>query len=337
MSSAIQPRRSSISTRRLWCQRTIALILAILSAGSLDVCAQEFPSRPLRLVVGFVPGGGADLMGRMIAGLLTDQLGKQVLVDNRGGAGGTLAAETVANGQPDGHTLLLMTIANALHPWVYKLNYDPARQLAPVALLGRGGYVLGMTPSLPASDLKALLAIARAKPGELLMGNSGAGSFVHLASVLFSQTAGADIVHVAYKGSGPALIDVLGGRAHLVIGAPGQLASHIRAGKLKALGVTDTSRSPLLPDVPTIAEAGLPGYEAANWWGLAATGGTPRTTIDKLHSAVIAVLGTAKARAQFEAEGAQAAPAGPDEFHRFLAAETGKWGQIVRAANIKAE
>ena len=313
------------------------MLAAMLGTGSSGVTAQEFPTRPLRLVVGFVPGGGADLMGRMMAGLLTEQIGKQVVVDNRGGAGGTVAAEAVANAQPDGHTLLLVTIANALHPSVYKLNYDPVRQLAPVALLGRGGYVLGMTPSLPAANLKELIAIAKAKPGQLFMGNSGAGSFVHLASVLFSQTAGADIVHVAYKGSGPALVDVLGGHAQLLIGAPGQLGPQIRSGKLKALGVTDARRSPLLPDVPTIAEAGLPGYEAANWWGLATTGGAPRSAIDKLHASIVAVLGSAKARAQFEAEGAEVSPLGPDELQRFMAAETQKWGRIVCEANIKAE
>lgn len=324
--------------RRTYQSAICALMSAAsLATGSVGVNAQEFPSRPLRLVVGFAPGGGADLMGRMMAGLLTDHLGKQVVVDNRGGAGGTLAAEVVVNAQPDGHTLLLVTIANALHPWVYKLNYDPARQLAPIALLGRGGYVLGMTPSLPAANVKDLIAIAKSKPGQLFMGNSGAGSFVHLASVLFSQTAGADIMHVAYKGSGPALIEVLGGHAHLVIGAPGQLMSHIKSGKLKALAVTDNRRSPLLPDVPTVAESGLPGYEAANWWGLAATGGTPRASIDKLHTAISAVLASPKARAQFEAEGAVISPLGPDDLQRFLATETQKWGRIVREANIKAE
>ncbi len=321
------------------CQARFLATMMAMVVGSFCVpaSAQEFPARPLRLIVGFVPGGGADLMGRMIAGLLTDHLGKQVVVDNRGGAGGTVAAEAVANAQQDGHTLLLVTIANALHPAVYKLNYDPARQLAPVAMLGRGGYVLAMTPSLPAANLKEFIAVAKGRPGQLLMGNSGAGSFVHIASVLFGQMAGADIVHVPYKGSGPALIDVLGGHAHLVIGAPGQLATHIRSGKLKALGVTDTRRTSMLPEVPTVAEAGLPGYEAANWWGLATTGGSPRPAIDKLHSAIVVVLGSDKARAQFEAEGAQISPAGPDAFQQHLAAETEKWGRIVREAKIKAE
>ena len=314
------------------------LTLALVSGvSSIAATAQEFPTRPLRLVVGFTPGGGADLMGRMVASLLGEQIGKPVVVDNRGGAGGTLAAEAVANAQPDGHTLLLVTIANALHPHVYKLSYDPVRAHAPIALLGRGGYVLGVTPSLAAGNIAQLLALAKSKPGQLLMGNSGAGSFVHLASVLFSINGGVDITHVAFKGSGPALTDVLGGHSQIAILAPGQAAPHVKSGRLKALGVTDTRRSRLLPDVPTIAEAGLADYEAANWWGIAATGGTPRAVIEKLHAAVVAVLGSPKARAQFEAEGAEVSPMGPDDLAKFMATETAKWGRVVREANIKAE
>ena len=312
-------------------------LAALLGANIVTASAQEFPTRPLRLVVGFTPGGGADLMGRMVAALLTDQLGKQVLVDNRGGAGGTLAAEAVANAQPDGHTLLLVTIANALHPHVYKLSYDPVRAHAPIALMGRGGYVLGVTPSLAAGNVDELLALAKSKPGQLLMGNSGVGSFVHLASVLFSLSGGVDITHVAYKGSGPALTDVLGGHSQIAILAPGQATPHVKAGRIKALGVTDTRRSKLLPDVPTIAEAGLASYEAANWWGLVTSGGTPRPIVDKLHAALVTVLGSEKARTQFEAEGAEVSPMPPDEFAKFMAAETEKWGRVVRQANIKAE
>ena len=328
-------------------RRARALLLAVLlclSAGlgagavvTSPAAAQEFPSRPLRLVVGFAPGGGADLIGRTIAALLTDQLGRQVVVDNRGGAGGSLAAELVANAAPDGHTLLLVTLGNALHPHVYKLSYDPAKAFAPVALLGRGGYVLVTTPAVGAADLKALIALAKSQPGQLLMGNSGAGSFVHLAAVLMALTAGVDVTHVAYKGSGPALTELLGGHSQLLIGAPGQVAGHIKSGKLVALGVTDQRRSSLLPDVPTMAEAGLPGYEAANWWALATVAGTPRAAVDKLNRETVAVLASAKAREQFGREGAEVSPLGPEELARFIAAETEKWGRVVRAARIKAE
>jgi tripartite-type tricarboxylate transporter receptor subunit TctC len=301
------------------------------------VAAQEFPTRPLRLVLGFAPGGGSDLIGRMIAGQLTEQIGKQVIVENRPGAGGTVAAEAVSKAAPDGYTLFLATIANALHPHVYKLNYDPIKGFAPVSLLARGGYVLAINPGLPATTVKEFIAYAKANPGKVHMGNSGAGSFVHLTSVLFSMMAGADIVHVSYKGSGPAIIEVLGGHAQGVISAPGQLAGHIKSGKLRGIGVTDAKRVPSLPDIPTIAEAGVPGYEAANWWAIVATGGTPKPIVDKLHKEISAVLDSPKAKEQFAKEGAEVAPLAPDALGKFMAAEIEKWGKVVRAAKIKVE
>lgn len=326
---------SSLFSHPLWRRGAFACAFLALLAG--NAAAQEFPSRPLRLVLGFAPGGGSDLMGRTIAGLLTEQIGKQVIVENRPGAGGTVGAEVVANAPPDGYTLMLATIANALHPHVYKLKYDPAKAFAPVSLLARGSYVLAINPGLPAKDVREFIAYAKANPGKVHMGNSGAGSFVHLTSALFSLMADADIVHVSYKGSGPAIIDVLGGHAQGVISAPGQLIGHGRSGKLRIIGVTDAKRVPVLPDVPTIAEAGLPGYEAANWWAIVTTGGTPQPVIDKLHQSLGAVLVSAKAKEQFEKEGAEVASMTPVEFGRFMAAETEKWGRVVRDAKIKAE
>ena len=317
----------------------IAMLGAVAAsiAAAAPVAAQEFPARPLRLVLGFAPGGGSDLIGRTIAGLLTEQIGKQVIVENRPGAGGTVAAEAVAKAPPDGYTLYLATIANALHPHVYKLNYDPIKGFAPVALLARGGYVLAINPSLPATNVKEFIAHAKANPGKVHMGNSGSGSFVHLTSVLFSQMAGADIVHVPYKGSGPAIIEVLGGHAQAVISAPGQLAGHIKSGKLRGIAVTDAKRIPSLPDIPTLAEAGLPGYEAANWWAIVATGGTPKPIVDKLNKEIGAVLASAKAKEQFEKEGAEVSPMQPDALASFMASEIEKWGKVVRSANIKVE
>ena len=314
-----------------------AAFIAMLGASNTASTAQEFPAKPLRLVLGFAPGGGSDLIGRTIAGLLTEQIGRQVLVENRAGAGGTVAAEAVAKAAPDGYTLMLLTIANALHPHVYKLNYDPVKAFAPVSLLARGGYVLAINPGVPAKNVTEFIAHAKANPGKVHMGNSGAGSFVHLTSALFSGMAGADIVHVSYKGSGPAIIEVLGGHAQGVISAPGQLAGHIKSGKLRGIGVTDSKRIPSLPDIPTIAEAGLPGYEAANWWAIVATGGAPAPIVEKLHKELTAVLASAKAKEQFEKEGAEVSPMQPDQLARFIAAETEKWGKVVREAKIKAE
>lgn len=324
-------------TTGLLISRRVAFTAAFLALFASSASAQDFPSRPLRLVLGFAPGGGSDLVGRMIAGQLTEQIGKQVIVENRPGAGGTIAAELVANAQPDGYTLMLATIANALHPHVYKLKYDPAKAFAPVSLLARGGYVLAINPGLPAKNVKEFIAYAKANPGKVHMGNSGAGSFVHLTSALFSQMAGADIVHVSYKGSGPAIIEVLGGHAQGVISAPGQLIGHGKSGKLRIIGVTDKKRIPVLPDVPTIAEAGVPGYEAANWWAIVAVGGTPKPILDKLNKEIGAVLASAKAKEQFEKEGAEVSPMAPDDLGRFMAAEIEKWGKVVRAANIKSQ
>lgn len=318
----------------------VAAVLTLAAAfpGPVSMAqAQEFPARPLRLVLGFAPGGGSDLIGRMIAGQLTEQIGRQVLVENRPGAGGTVAADLVANAPADGYTLMLATIANALHPHMYKLRYDPAKAFAPVSLLARGGYVLAINPGVPANNVKEFIAYAKANPGKVHMGNSGAGSFVHLTSALFSLMADADIVHVAYKGSGPAIIEVLGGHAQGVISAPGQLIGHGKSGKLRLIGVTDSKRVPVLPDVPTIAEAGLPGYEAANWWAIVATGGTPRPIIEKLHKEIGAALASPKAKEQFEKEGAEIAPMQPDALAKFMAAEIEKWGKVVREAKIKAE
>ena len=324
-----------ISRHPAWRLGGLASILLGFAAGT--AAAQEFPSRPLRLILGFAPGGGSDLMGRAIGALLTEQIGKQVIVENRPGAGGTVGAEVVANAPPDGYTLMLATIANALHPHVYKLKYDSAKAFAPVSLLARGSYVLAINPGLPAQNVKEFIAYAKENPGKVHMGNSGAGSFVHLTSALFSLMAGVDIVHVSYKGSGPAIIDVLGGHAQGVISAPGQLAGHGKSGKLRIIGVTDSKRVPVLPDVPTIAEAGLPGYEAANWWAIVTTGGTPQPIVEKLHQHLGAVLASAKAKEQFEKEGAEVATMKPDELGRFMAAETEKWGRVVRDAKIKAE
>ena len=324
-----------ISRHPAWRLGGLASILLGFAAGT--AAAQEFPSRPLRLILGFAPGGGSDLMGRAIGALLTEQIGKHVIVENRPGAGGTVGAEVVANAPPDGYTLMLATIANALHPHVYKLKYDSAKAFAPVSLLARGSYVLAINPGLPAQNVKEFIAYAKENPGKVHMGNSGAGSFVHLTSALFSLMAGVDIVHVSYKGSGPAIIDVLGGHAQGVISAPGQLAGHGKSGKLRIIGVTDSKRVPVLPDVPTIAEAGLLGYEAANWWAIVTTGGTPQPIVEKLHQHLGAVLASAKAKEQFEKEGAEVATMKPDELGRFMAAETEKWGRVVRDAKIKAE
>jgi tripartite-type tricarboxylate transporter receptor subunit TctC len=249
---------------------TLLKALGLLLALTTAVAAQDYPVKPLRLLIPFPPGGSVDLVGRIVATKLGERLGRQVVVDNRAGAGGIIATELAANSPPDGYTLVVLSMAHAINPWIYKINYDPIRAFAPIASLGNGASVLTVHPSVPANSVKELIALAKSKPGQLHFAHAGVGSFVHTSSVLFAMMAGIDVVQVPFKGGAPAMIDVIGGHTHLLLNSLVASMPHIRSGKLKPLGVSDTQRSDLLSDVPTIAEAGVPGYSAANWWGIAA-------------------------------------------------------------------
>ena len=237
----------------------------------------------MRLIIPFPPGGSNDVVGRMIATQLSERLGKQVVVDNRAGAGGVIGTEIAANAPPDGYTLAIISLAHAVNPWLYKLNYDPIKSFAPVGILASGPNVLAVNPGLPVNSVKELVALAKQKPGDLQYASAGIGSFQHLGGELFKLEAGVDMLHVPFKGGGPAMIDVIGGHTKLVFSSLVQTTPHIKSGKLKPLGVGGTKRNPVLPDVPTIAEAGVPTYEAVNWWGIVAPAGTPQAIIDKLH------------------------------------------------------
>src|SRR6185503_8974487 len=278
-----------------------ALLLAL--AGS--AAAQDYPTKPVRLIIPFPPGGSNDVIGRMIATQLGERLGKQVVVDNLGGAGGVLGTEVAAGAAPDGYTILVVSLAYTVNPWLYKLKYDPLKSFVPVAMLASGANVLTVHPSVPVNSLEELIALAKQKPGELNYASAGAGSFQHLGSELFKLMAGVDIVHVPFKGGGPAMIDVVGGHSQVLVSSLVQTGAHIRSGKLKALGVGSAKRSPLFPDVPTIAEAGVPGYEMANWWGILAPAGTPQPIVDKLAKEIGAVLSSSETQKHFAAEGAE--------------------------------
>src|ERR1700692_4070668 len=246
-----------------------ALLLALTTAAA----AQDYPSKPVRLIIPFPPGGSNDVVGRMIALQLSERLGKQVVVDNRGGAGGIIGTEAAAKSAPDGYTLLIISIAHAVSPWLYKLQYDPIKFFVPVSILASGPNVLVVNPSLPVHSVPELIALAKQKPGELNYASAGIGSFQHLGGELFKLTAGVNIVHVPYKGGGPAMTDVVGGHTKIMFSSLVQTTPFVRSGQLRALGTGGSHRSSVLPDVPTIAEAGLPRYEAHNWWGgLAAAG-----------------------------------------------------------------
>jgi tripartite-type tricarboxylate transporter receptor subunit TctC len=274
----------------------------------------------------------------MIAAQLGDRLGQQVVVDNRGGAGGTIGTELAAKSQADGYTLLLISTAYAFNTSIYKkLPYDPAKSFVPVALLGSGPGVLVVNPALPVNSVAGLIAFAKERPGKLNNASAGVGSFQHLASELFRIQAGIEWLHVPYKGGGPAMVDLMGGQADASVGSLIQMLPHIRSGKLKALGTTGAKRSPVLPDVPTVAEAGVPGYEATNWWGFLAPAGTPPAIVERLHQEVAAVQASAETRRRFDTEGAEALQMSPAEFGAFITAETAKWARVVKEAGISAE
>jgi tripartite-type tricarboxylate transporter receptor subunit TctC len=313
----------------------LGLLLACFAAAA---AAQPYPSRPVRLIIPFPPGGSNDIVGRMAAAQLGERLGQPVIVDNRTGAGGTIGTEAAAKSAPDGYTLLLISTAYTFNTSIYrKLPYDPVGSFLPVAILGTGPAVLVVHPVLPVHSVGDLIALAKQKPGELNWAAAGVGSFQHLASALFKQQAGIDVVHVQYKGGGPAMMDLIAGHADVSMGSLIQMLPHVRSGKLRALGTTGAKRSPVLPDVPTIAEAGVPGHEATNWWGIIAPAGIPSAIIERLHAELSIVVTSAETKKRFAAEGAEAVSMSPDEFGRFIQAETAKWARVVKEAGIRAE
>ena len=318
--------------------RSLMLTAAgMLLALSTSVAAQDYPNKPVKLIIPFPPGGSNDVVGRMVATQLSERLGKQVVVDNRSGAGGVIGTDIAAKSPPDGYTLLVISSAHAANPWLYKVTYDPIKAFAPVGILATGPNVLVINPSLPVNSVKELVALAKQKPGELQYASAGVGSFQHLGGELFKLNAGVDILHVPFKGGGPAMIDVIGGHTKIVFSSLVQTTPHLQSGKLKALATGGLKRSPVLPDVPTVAEAGVPTYEAVNWWGIVAPAGTPQPILDKLHKELTAVLSSPEAQKQFENEGASVVQMSSAEFGSFIAKELAKWERVVKEANIKAE
>jgi tripartite-type tricarboxylate transporter receptor subunit TctC len=312
--------------------------LGLLLALSTAAAAQDYPTKPVRLIIPFPPGGSNDVVGRLIATHLSERLGKQVVVDNRGaGAGGVVGSEVAANAPRDGYTLLIISLAHAVNPWLYKLPYDPIKAFTPITILASGPNVLVVNPELPVHSVKELLAAAKDKPGQLQYASAGVGSFQHLGGELFKLMAGVNILHVPFKGGGPAMIDVVGGHTKVMFSSLVQTTPHIRSGKLRALGTGGSTRNPVLPDVPTIAEAGVPGYEAVNWWGVVAPTGTPTAIIDKLHQEITAVQNSDEVKKHFATEGARVVQMSSAEFAAFIEKEMKKWERVVKEGGIKAE
>lgn len=310
---------------------------AFLMALTATAAAQDYPTKPVRLIIPFPPGGSNDVVGRMIATQLSEKLGKQVIVDNRAGAGGVIGTEVAANSPNDGYTLLIISIAHAVNPWLYKLTYDPIKSFTPISILASGPNVVAINPQLPVNSIKELIALAKKEPGKLAYASAGVGSFQHLGGELFKLEAGVDLLHVPFKGGGPSMIDVIGGHTKIVFSSLVQTTPHLKSGKLKALATGGDKRSPVLPDVPTVAEAGVPTYRAVNWWGIVAPAGTPQPIIARLHKAISEVQNATAVREQFAREGADIVQMSPEEFGKFIESEMVKWGRVVKEGKIKAE
>ena len=306
-------------------------MLVVLIAGTAQ--AQTYPSRPIRLVVPLSPGGFADVPTRMLLPRLSQALGKQVFVENKPGAGGTIGADSVAKSAPDGHTLLVSATPHVISAHLYRtLPYDSLKDFAPIALFGSGPYALVVNAQqLPVTSVRELIAAAKAKPGRIDYASSGNGSAQHLVSALFSTLAGIELNHVPYKGSGPAMQDLLGGQVAISFAGIPNIISSVKAGKLRALAVTTASRWSELPDVPTVAEAGVPGYEATLWLGLAAPAGTPAEIVNRLYAETAKALQDPELQQSFRGAGVNATVMNPQEFGTFIRTEYEKWGRVVRA------
>ena len=324
--------RFSDRRRRLACA---ACVLCLTAASPAAVAA--YPEKPVRLVVPSVPGGGTDTTMRIIAPKLGEILGQQIVIDNRGGAAGNIGAEVVARSAPDGYTLMAVISSHTINPHLMaKVPFDIERDFAPISLAVRLPNVLVSNPSLPARTVKELIAFIRARPGQLQYASAGFGSNPHLMMELFTSMAGVKMVHVPYKGAGPAFTDVVAGHVHVMAGNILSALPHIRSGRIRAYGLTAAKRSTGAPEIPTIAEAGLPGYEAIQWFGVAAPAGTPRDIVTRLHSAVAQALGDPAIRQRFVSGGADPSPsASPEAFAEFMRAEYVKWGKVIQAAGIK--
>jgi tripartite-type tricarboxylate transporter receptor subunit TctC len=318
--------------------RLTLLALTLLVAAPL-CAAQQYPQRPLRLIITFPPGGSTDFVGRLVAQKMSESLGQQVVADNRGGAGGIVGTMIAAHAAPDGYTLILGSSSGLVfNPLLNaKLPYDPFRDFEPISRTNINAQALVAHPGVAASNVKELIALAKARPGQLNVSSPGIGSSNHVGAEMFNHLAGVNIVHVAYKGSGPAAIDLMAGNIQLQMTSIPTVMPHVKAGKMKMLGVGSSKRSALLPDVPTIAESGVPGYDDTVWYGLFAPKGTPATIVSRLNSEALKALASPDLVQRFLSQGAEPSGSSPRELAEFMRAEHVRWAKIIKAANIRLE
>jgi tripartite-type tricarboxylate transporter receptor subunit TctC len=315
------------------------LVFGITAIEALAAApALEFPSRPVRLVVPYPPGGANDAVARLLAPRMSEQLGQNVVVDNRGGGNTIIGSELVAKAVPDGHTILIIAAGHAINPSLYpKLPYDTARDFAPIALVGDGAYVLVVNPSLGVSSTSELIAAAKAKPGAVVYASSSTGNLTHLAAEVFNSLAGIKMLHVPYKGGGPAMVDLLGGRVSVFFSTVAVARPHLQSGKIRALGVTPARRSAALPNVPTISETGLAGYEVSGWYGFVGPSAMPRAAIAKLHAVVQDVTRQADIKEKLLGVGVDVVESTTAQFGQRITAEIAKWQKIVKPLGITPE
>jgi len=330
--------RTFLSTRRTL-TLAAASALGLLALTPLAAQAQAFPTKAITIIVPFSAGGTTDILARVLGQFISKDLGQPVIIDNRAGAGGNIGTQLVARAAPDGHTILMGTVGtHAINQSLYpKLAFDPIKDFAPLTRVALVPNLLVANPAQPFKTVKELMAYAKANPGKVTFGSSGSGTSIHLSGELFKQMAGVDLQHVAYKGSAPAVNDLLGNHIAIMFDNMPSAISHVKAGKLRPLAVTTAQRSPALPDVPTIAEAGVPGYEATSWFGLLAPAKTPAPVVAKLNAAILKALADPDVKNKLLEQGAEPAGETPAQFAAFIASETVKWGKIVKQSGATAQ
>jgi tripartite-type tricarboxylate transporter receptor subunit TctC len=317
---------------------TLALLAVPVGGALAQSTGQSFPNRPLRYIVPFPPGGSTDIVARVVAEALTERLGQQVVIDNRGGAAGTLGAQIAANATPDGYTLFACNIASlAVSPALYrKLGYDPGA-FSPLGLIGSNPNVLAVHPSVPAKTVAQFVDHAKSRPGKLNYSSAGVGTSPQLSMELFKMTGGVDLIHVPYKGGGPAVVALIAGEVQAMFGTVPSLIGAIRSDRVRPLGVTSTTRAPDLPNVPTIAESGMPGFEVISWQGLCTPAGVPQSALARIRAALAAALGMSDVRKRLADQGIQLTPLTHEKFGAFIRSERAKWAKLVKDVGIKPQ
>lgn len=318
--------------------RLMAVGFALAASGTA-LLAQAYPTKPIRVVIPWPPGGGADTLGRPITQKLAERLGQPVVVENRAGAAGSIGAAAAAQAPADGYTLLLNYLSDsAINPHLYsKVNYDPLKDFTPITEIARGTFVLVVHPSLGIKSVGELVALAKSKPGELSYGSAGNGSLGHLAGAMFSSMSGLELSHVPYKGSAPLLTDMLAGRLSLTFADATVALPHVAAGKLVALAVTSAKRAPVAPHLPTVAEAGVPGYEAVSWWGFVAPAGTPKEIVERLNTELVAILRTPEMQERITKLAAEVIAGRPEDFMAHMRRENARWAKVIKDSGARVD